>query len=62
MSAAALRRRLGRGALGLVAVLIAAVWVFPVYWMALSSLTPNARLRTMPPAFWPTLAHAVQPA
>lgn len=35
-------------------LLLALVWVFPVYWMLLSALTPNARLRQIPPSFWPT--------
>ena len=38
----------------LVGVLVAALWVFPVYWMALSAITPNARLRQIPPNFLPT--------
>lgn len=37
-----------------VGLLVAAVWLFPVYWMVLSALTPNARLRQIPPSFLPT--------
>lgn len=41
---------------GITGVLVAAVWIFPVYWMLLSALTPNARLRQIPPSFLPTNA------
>lgn len=37
-----------------VGILVALAWVFPVYWMVLSALTPNARLRQIPPSFLPT--------
>lgn len=47
------RRRVGRGALSALALLVAALWVFPVYWMVLSAVTPNARLRATTPSFWP---------
>lgn len=47
-------RRLGRVLLGTVAVLVALLWAFPVYWMVLSALTPNARLRSATPSFLPT--------
>jgi N,N'-diacetylchitobiose transport system permease protein len=47
-------RRLGRVLLGAVAIVVAALWAFPVYWMALSALTPNARLRAATPSFLPT--------
>ncbi|MDO8107104.1 carbohydrate ABC transporter permease [Isoptericola sp. b441] len=50
------RRLAGRVLAGLVAVAVSLVWVFPVYWMLLSALTPNARLRAMPPTFWPSAA------
>jgi N,N'-diacetylchitobiose transport system permease protein len=49
-------RRLGRVLLGAVAVLVALLWAFPVYWMVLSALTPNARLRAATPSFLPTNA------
>lgn len=51
---ARVRRRAVRGALGLLALVLAAVWAFPVYWMVLSALTPAARLRSATPAFWPS--------
>ncbi len=37
-------------------LIVAVAWVFPVYWMVLSALTPNARLRQIPPSFFPTNA------
>lgn len=46
-------RRAGWALVGLVA---AGVWAFPVYWMLLSALTPNARLRSTTPSFLPTHA------
>jgi len=55
-SAARVRRRVGRGALAALALLVAALWVFPVYWMVLSALTPVARLRATTPSFLPTHA------
>ena len=54
MTAVRTRRRVGRGALGALALLVAAVWVFPVYWMVLSAVTPDAYLRTATPSFLPT--------
>jgi N,N'-diacetylchitobiose transport system permease protein len=48
------RRRVTSVLLGLLAVVIALVWAFPVYWMVLSSLLPNARLRSATPSFLPT--------
>ncbi len=47
------RRRLGKLSLGLLGVLAAALWAFPVYWMVLSAVTPNARLRSATPTFLP---------
>lgn len=47
--AARLRRRL----LEVLALLIALVWVFPVYWMLNSSLLPNIRLQSFVPTFAP---------
>lgn len=49
-----LRRRLGRVLLGALGVAVAALWAFPVYWMVLSALTPDARLRSATPSFLPT--------
>lgn len=53
MSPERLRRNLTRWLLTLVALAVAAVWVFPVYWMVNSSLMSNARLRAGTPSFWP---------
>lgn len=52
------RRRIrpGRLLLGLVALLVAALWAFPVYWMTISSLMSNIRLRSGAPTFWPVNA------
>ena len=50
------RIRPGRVLLNLLGVVVALAWVFPVYWMLLSALTPNARLRQVPPSFLPTNA------
>jgi N,N'-diacetylchitobiose transport system permease protein len=47
-------RRVRRALLGLLAVGVAVVWAFPVYWMVLSSLLPSTRLRSATPAFLPT--------
>ncbi|WP_454051567.1 carbohydrate ABC transporter permease [Cellulomonas sp. Marseille-Q8402] len=47
-------RRLRRALLGLLAVVVAVVWAFPVYWMVLSSLLPSTRLRSATPSFLPT--------
>lgn len=38
----------------LLAVVIAVVWAFPVYWMLTSSLLPNVRLQSTTPSFLPT--------
>jgi N,N'-diacetylchitobiose transport system permease protein len=48
------RRRATRVLLGVLAVVIALLWAFPVYWMVLSSLLPNARLRAATPSFVPS--------
>jgi N,N'-diacetylchitobiose transport system permease protein len=48
-----MRTRLARGLLGAAAVAIAIVWVFPVYWMANSSLLPNTTLQSFVPTFVP---------
>ena len=56
MTALRTRRTIGRGLLGALALGVAAVWVFPVYWMVLSAVTPDARLRATTPSFLPTHA------
>lgn len=43
------RRRL----LGALAVVVALLWVFPIYWMVSSSFLPTNRLRTPEPTFFP---------
>ncbi|NED94069.1 carbohydrate ABC transporter permease [Phytoactinopolyspora alkaliphila] len=43
------RRRL----LGVLTVVIAAIWAFPVYWMVNSSLLPYNRIRNPDPTFFP---------
>jgi N,N'-diacetylchitobiose transport system permease protein len=50
---AARRSTAGRRALGVVAVAIALVWAFPVYWMVSSAFLPTNRLRTPEPTFFP---------
>jgi N,N'-diacetylchitobiose transport system permease protein len=48
-----MRARTARSLLGVLAVVIAVVWVFPVYWMANSSLLPNVTLQSFIPTFVP---------
>jgi N,N'-diacetylchitobiose transport system permease protein len=43
----------GRRALGVLAVAVALVWAFPVYWMLSSAFLPTNRLRTAEPTFFP---------
>ena len=47
------RVRPGKALLSVLAVLVALVWVFPVYWMVNSSLLPNAVLQSVTPRFAP---------
>ena len=47
------RTRLRRVLLGVVVVLVALIWMFPVYWMLNSSLLPNAVLQSSRPTFLP---------
>nr|WP_300149374.1 carbohydrate ABC transporter permease [Propionicimonas sp.] len=47
------RFRPGRAITTTVAILVAAVWAFPVYWMLNSSLLPNAVLTSTTPRFLP---------
>lgn len=47
------RFRPGRLLLSLLAVFVAAIWLFPVYWMLNSSLLPNAVLQSVTPRFLP---------
>jgi N,N'-diacetylchitobiose transport system permease protein len=39
--------------LGAVAVVVALIWVFPIYWMISSAFLPTNRLRTPEPTFFP---------
>jgi N,N'-diacetylchitobiose transport system permease protein len=43
----------GRRLLGGLAVVVALVWVFPIYWMISSAFLPTNRLRTPEPTFFP---------
>lgn len=49
-----MRHTASRFVLTFVAVLVALIWVFPVYWMVNSSLLPNSRLQSFIPQFFPT--------
>jgi N,N'-diacetylchitobiose transport system permease protein len=48
-----MRARTARTLLGALAIVIALVWVFPVYWMVNSSLLPNVTLQSFVPTFVP---------
>ncbi|MFC7580352.1 carbohydrate ABC transporter permease [Schaalia naturae] len=50
------RLRPGRALLDVLGLAVALAWVFPVYWMLLSALTPNALIRQIPPSFLPSHA------
>ncbi|MFJ1704815.1 carbohydrate ABC transporter permease [Kitasatospora sp. NPDC088346] len=51
------RRTAGRpartAALCVLGLAVAAVWAFPVYWMALTAFEPGAEIRAATPRFWP---------
>lgn len=47
------RGRASRAVLGVVAVVIALVWAFPVYWMVNSALLSNVQLQSLTPTFLP---------
>ena len=47
------RSSTGRRALGFLAVAIALVWAFPVYWMLSSAFLPTNRLQRAEPTFFP---------
>ena len=57
-TAAGRRRRASRWALGALGLVTALVWAFPVYWMMLSAVTPQAWLRATTPQFLPVHATA----
>lgn len=44
---------LARRLLGVLAVVVALLWVFPIYWMVQSAFLPTNRLRTPTPTFFP---------
>lgn len=48
------RTVVGRWLLGALAVAVALVWAFPIYWMVASAFLPTNRLRTPTPSFFPT--------
>jgi len=43
----------GRRALGILAVVLAVMWVFPIYWMINSAFLPLNKLQTPDPTFFP---------
>ena len=45
--------KVGRRALGVLAVVLAAMWVFPIYWMINSAFLPVNKLQTPEPTFFP---------
>lgn len=45
--------RLRRGLLSALAIVVALIWVFPVYWMVNSSLLPNRTLQSFTPTWLP---------
>lgn len=46
-------KQLKRSLLSALAILVALIWAFPVYWMLNSSLLPNVKLESRIPTFWP---------
>lgn len=50
------RRRVRRGMVNGLGVLLALLWVFPVYWMVNTALTPRQDLFGLRPSFFPTAA------
>ena len=48
-----MRARTARSLYGVIAIVVAIVWVFPVYWMVNSSLLPNVTLQSFVPTFVP---------
>lgn len=45
--------RIGKGLLSTLAIVLAAMWAFPVYWMINSSMLPTAALESATPTFVP---------
>lgn len=50
------KRKLGKTLLGVLAVVIGVIWVFPVYWMINSALLPKSYLESFTPTFFPVEA------
>jgi N,N'-diacetylchitobiose transport system permease protein len=53
VTAAAVWRTVGRVGGSVLALVVALVWVFPVYWMINSAFLPNTKLSAATPTFWP---------
>jgi len=49
----ATRRKISTALLYLLAIGLAAVFLFPVVWSALTSISPGGQASSMPPPFWP---------
>ncbi len=47
------RRGVGRSLLNVICVVIALIWVFPIYWMVNTALTPDDDLFGLTPQFFP---------
>jgi multiple sugar transport system permease protein len=45
----------GRSALLTIALILAAIYLFPLYWMYVTSLKGQSEIYASPPTFWPTL-------
>jgi len=50
----ATRRKISTAFLYLLAIGLAAIFLFPVLWSALTSISPGGQASSMPPPFWPT--------
>lgn len=48
-----MNRRLVRPIASIVAIVVAIIWVFPVYWMVNSAFLPNTTLMSFTPTFFP---------
>lgn len=48
-----MRTRLQKSTLSLITIVIAVIWVFPVYWMLNSAMLPNRTLQSFTPTFVP---------
>ena len=50
--------RVKKGLLSALAIVVALIWVFPVYWMVSSSFIPTIQLQSFIPTFFPSPAAA----